>query len=104
MTSYIDSGDDVVRSFLAGHVPWDLELKRVVRRCRNLVDVIGVTGCHRAHGVHDARAEFHTLQPTRSVERFSCPGFRHVGLDTVAFSVAGSHVDDSAVLVPIPLC
>ena len=34
---------------------------------------------------------FHSLLLTSSVGRFSCPDFRHVGLDTVAFSIAGSH-------------
>ena len=50
----------------AEHVLPDLELKRVVQRCRNLVDV--VADCRR---VQDVRAEFHTLLPTSSVERFS---------------------------------
>ena len=68
------------------HVHRDLELKRVVRHCRNLVDLIA--DCHR---VRDVRAEFHTVLPTSCVEHFTCPGFRHVGLDTIAFVFAGSH-------------
>ena len=42
--------DDVV-CFLgsAEHVPRDLELKRVVQHCRNLVGL--VAGCHRVNGV-----------------------------------------------------
>ena len=68
------------------HVPRDLELKRVVQHCRGLVDV--VANCHRGRGVG---AELHTLLPTSSGERFSSPGFRHVGLDAVALAIAGSH-------------
>ena len=45
-------------------------LKRVVRLCRGLVDL--VAGCHR---FHDLRAEFRTLLLTSSVGRFSCPSF-----------------------------
>ena len=45
-----DSNDGVVCVPVSvEHVPRDLELKRVVRRCRNLVDV--VAGCHRVHDV-----------------------------------------------------
>ena len=81
-----DFDDDVVCSLASvEHGPRDLELKRVVQHCRGLVDV--VADSNRARGV---RAEFHTL-PTSSGERFSCPDFWHVGLDTVAFSIAGSH-------------
>ena len=47
-----------------------------------------VTDCHR---VHDVGAAFHALLPTSSGERSSCPGFRNV-------------VDDSALLVLVPLC
>ena len=52
----------------------DLELKRVVQRCRNLVGLVA-----GSHLVHDVRAEFQSLLSTSSVERFSWPGFRHIG-------------------------
>ena len=67
------------------HVPRDLELKRAFQHCRDLFDL--VAGCHR---VHDVRAEFLPLLPMSSVELFSCPGFRHVGLDTFALAIDGS--------------
>ena len=45
-----DYADDVAGvSVLVEHVHLDLELKRVVQHCRNLVGL--VAGCHRVHNV-----------------------------------------------------